>query len=136
MTNFVTVDAGAPALFGEMYRVGIQGDPEAFRRACLRVRAQKAEWTESLLRGDLPLGGAVAPSLWIEADKEVLSVPWDPESAVRLRIDVNAATEVDLFALEGLTLPQCREIVKIREERGGFPDLAAFWACADRVRRA
>ena len=136
VTNFVTVDAGAPALFGELYRVGIQGDPEAFRRACLRVRAQKAEWTESLLRGDLPLGGAVAPSLWIEADKEVLSVPWDPESAVRLRVDVNAATEVDLFALEGLTLPQCREIVKIREERGGFPDLAAFWACVDRVRRA
>lgn len=136
VTNFVTVDAGAPALFGELYRVGIQGDPEAFRRACLRVRAQKAEWTASLLRGDLPLGGAVAPSLWIEADKEVLSVPWDPESAVRLRIDVNAATEVDLFALEGLTLPQCREIVKIREARGGFPDLAAFWACADRVRRA
>ena len=100
------------------------------------MRAQKAEWTESLLRGDLPLGGAVAPSLWIEADKEVLAVPWDPESAVRLRVDVNAATEVDLFALKGLTLPQCREIVKIREERGGFPDLAAFWACVDRVRRA
>ena len=136
VTNFVTVDAGAPALFGELYRVGIQGDPEAFRRACLRVRARKAEWTESLLRGDLPLGGAVAPSLWIEADKEVLAVPWDPESAVRLRIDVNAATEVDLFALEGLTLPQCREIVRSRDARGGFPDLAAFWACADRVRRA
>ena len=39
---------------------------------------------------------------------------------------MNAATDVDFYALEGLPFSQCQKLVRIREQRGGFSDLEEF----------
>lgn len=126
VTNFVTVDAGAQQLFGTLYRVGRQGDPEKLVQFNKQATLQKEMWLAELQSGKRHLDDAIYQSLWMETDKEILPVPWDPEHTARLKIDVNAATDVDFYALEGLTFSQCQKLVRIREQRGGFSDLGEF----------
>lgn len=121
MTNFVTVDPAAQQMFGEIYRVGRQGDMEKIVRLCKQAASQKEIWLTELQSGARRLDDAIYKSIWIEADKPVRPVPWDSEHSTRLKINVNAATDVDFFALDGLTFPQCQELVRIREQYGGFP---------------
>lgn len=126
VTNFVTVDSGARQLFGTLYRVGRQGNPEKLVQLCKQISAQKETWLSELKSGKRGLGDAIYKSLWIEADKEILPVPWNPEHSVKLKIDVNAATDVDFYALDGLSFSQCQKLVQIREQSGGFSDLEEF----------
>ena len=113
-------------MFGAIYRAGRQGDPEKIVQLCKQAALQKETWLAELQSGKRRLDDAIYKSLWIEADQEVLPVPWDRQHAVRLKIDVNAATDVDFYALEGLPFSQCQKLVHIREQRGGFSDLEEF----------
>ena len=126
VTNFVTVDPAAQQMFGEIYRVGRQGDMEKIVRLCKQAASQKEIWLAELQSGKRRLDDAIYKSIWIEADKPVRPVPWDSEHSTRLKINVNAATDVDFFALDGLTFPQCQELVRIREQYGGFSGLDEF----------
>ena len=126
ITNFVTVDSGAQQLFGNLYRVGRQGNPEKLVQLNKKAAEQKADWIADIKSGKRHLDDAVYKSIWIEADKEVMPVPWDSKHSAKLKIDINAATDVDFFALEELTFSQCRQLVHIREERNGFSDLEEF----------
>lgn len=126
VTNFVTVDPAAQQMFGEIYRVGRQGDMEKIVRLCKQAASQKEIWLTELQSGARRLDDAIYKSIWIEADKPVRPVPWDSEHSTRLKINVNAATDVDFFALDGLTFPQCQELVRIREQYGGFSGLDEF----------
>lgn len=126
VTNFVTVDPAAQQMFGEIYRVGRQGDMEKIVRLCKQAASQKEIWLAELQSGKRRLADAIYKSIWIEADKPVRPVPWDSEPTTRLKINVNAATDVDFFALDGLTFPQCQELVRIREQYGGFSGLDEF----------
>ena len=126
VTNFVTVDPAAQQMFGETYRVGRQGDMEKIVRLCKQAASQKEIWLAELQSGKRRLDDAIYKSIWIEADKPVRPVPWDSEHSTRLKINVNAATDVDFFALDGLTFPQCQELVRIREQYGGFSGLDEF----------
>ena len=126
VTNFVTVDPAAQQMFGAIYRAGRQGDPEKIVQLCKQAALQKETWLAELQSGKRRLDDAIYKSLWIEADQEVLPVPWDRQHAVWLKIDVNAATDVDFYALEGLPFSQCQKLVRIREQRGGFSDLEKF----------
>lgn len=126
VTNFVTVDPAAQQMFGEIYRVGRQGDMEKIMRLCKQAASQKEIWLAELQSGKRRLDDAIYKSIWIEADKPVRPVPWDSEPTIRLKINVNAATDVDFFALDGLTFPQCQELVRIREQYGGFSGLDEF----------
>ena len=126
VTNFVTVDPAAQQMFGEIYRVGRQGDMEKIVRLCKQAASQKEIWLAEIQSGERRLDDAIYKSIWIEADKPVQPVPWDSEHTTRLKINVNAATDVDFFALDGLTFPQCQELVRIREQCGGFSGLDEF----------
>ena len=126
VTNFVTVDPAAQQMFGELYRVGRQGDMEKIVRLCKQAASQKEIWLTELQSGARRLDDAIYKSIWIEAGKPVRPVPWDSEHSTRLKINVNAATDVDFFALDGLTFPQCQELVRIREQYGGFSGLDEF----------
>lgn len=126
VTNFVTVDPAAQQMFGEIYRVGRQGDMEKIVRLCKQAASQKEIWLTELQSGAHRLDDAIYKSIWIEADKPVRPVPWGSEHSTRLKINVNAATDVDFFALDGLTFPQCQELVRIREQYGGFSGLDEF----------
>lgn len=126
VTNFVTVDPAAQQMFGEIYRVGRQGDMEKIVRLCKQAASQKEIWLAELQSGERRLDDAIYKSIWIEADKPVRPVPWDSEHTTRLKINVNAATDVDFFALDGLTFPQCQKLVRIRERCGGFSSLDEF----------
>ena len=126
VTNFVTVDPAAQQMFGEIYRVGRQGDMEKIVKLCKQAASQKEIWLAELQSGKRRLDDAIYKSIWIEADKPVRPVPWDSEHSTRLKINVNAATDVDFFALDGLTFPQCQELVRIREQYGGFSGLDEF----------
>lgn len=126
VTNFVTVDPAAQQMFGEIYRVGRQGDMEKIVRLCKQAASQKEIWLAELQSGKRRLDDAIYKSIWIEEDKPVRPVPWDSEHSTRLKINVNAATDVDFFALDGLTFPQCQELVRIREQYGGFSGLDEF----------
>ena len=126
VTNFVTVDPAAQQMFGEIYRVGRQGDMEKIVRLCKQAASQKEIWLTELQSGARRLDDAIYKSIWIEADKPVRPVPWGSEHSTRLKINVNAATDVDFFALDGLTFPQCQELVRIREQYGGFSGLDEF----------
>lgn len=135
VTNFVTVDSSAQQLFGAIYRVGRQGDPEAIVQLCKQAEQQKETWLAELQSGKRHLDDAIYRSLWMETDKEVRPVPWTPADTTRLKIDVNAATDVDFYALEGLSFSQCQKLVRIREQRGGFSDLEEFHNAAAQVRK-
>ena len=126
VTNFVTVDPAAQQMFGEIYRVGRQGDVEKIVRLCKQGASQKEIWLAELQSGKRRLDDAIYKSIWIEADKPVRPVPWGSEHSTRLKINVNAATDVDFFALDGLSFPQCQELVRIREQYGGFSGLDEF----------
>ena len=126
VTNFVTVDPAAQQMFGEIYRVGRQGDMEKIVRLCKQAASQKEIWLTELQSGAHRLDDAIYKSIWIEADKPVRPVPWGSEHSTRLKINVNAATDVDFFALDGLSFPQCQELVRIREQYGGFSGLDEF----------
>lgn len=126
VTNFVTVDPAAQQMFGEIYRVGRQGDMEKIVRLCKQAASQKEIWLTELQSGARRLDDAIYKSIWIEADKPVRPVPWGSEHSTRLKINVNAATDVDFFALDGLSFPQCQELVRIREQYGGFSGLDEF----------
>lgn len=126
VTNFVTVDPAAQQMFGDIYRVGRQGDMEKIVRLCKQAASQKEIWLAELQSGKRRLDDAIYKSIWIEADKPVRPVPWDSEPTTRLKINVNAATDVDFFALDGLTFPQCQKLVRIREQCGGFSGLDEF----------
>lgn len=136
VTNFVTVDSRAQRLFGTLYRIGRQGDPDTLILTCRQTEAQKSVWLQDLRNGNRRLDDAIYKSLWVDADKRIRPVPWDSEHTVPLRMDVNAATDVDFFALEGLTFTQCQEIVEIREEIHGFSDIEAFRECVEHVRHS
>ena len=126
VTNFVTVDPAAQQMFGEIYRVGRQGDMEKIVRLCKQAASQKEIWLTELQSGAHRLDDAIYKSIWIEADKPVRPGPWGSEHSTRLKINVNAATDVDFFALDGLSFPQCQELVRIREQYGGFSGLDEF----------
>lgn len=126
VTNFVTVDPAAQQMFGEIYRVGRQGDMEKIVRLCKQAASQKEIWLAELQSGKRRLDDAIYKSIWIKADKPVRPVPWDSEHSTRPKINVNAATDVDFFALDGLTFPQCQKLVHIREQCGGFSGLDEF----------
>lgn len=134
VTNFVTVDSAARELFGTIYRVGRQGNPEKLVALCRKAEEQKKRWLAELQNGKRHLDDAIYQSFWIETDQDILPVPWDTEHAVRLKIDVNAATDVDFYAMNGLTFSQCQELVRIREQRGGFSDLNDFYECVSQMK--
>lgn len=126
VTSFVTVDEAAAELFGSLYRIGRRGEPAIFQQKLIAARRWKQEKLEEILCGTLPLDKAVYPSIWLEGDKEVCPVPWDPEETVRYRFDVNAATAIDYFSLHGLSLPDCAALVELREKRRGFQSIQEF----------
>lgn len=126
MTSFVTVDKAAAELFGSLYRIGRRGESAIFQQELIAARRWKQEKLEAILCGTLPLDKAIYPSIWVEGDKEVCPVPWDPGRTVRYRFDVNAATAIDYFSINGLSLPDCTALVKLREKRRGFQSVQEF----------
>ena len=67
VTNFVTVDPAAQQMFGEIYRVGRQGDMEKIVRLCKQAASQKEIWLAELQSGKRRLDDAIYKSIWIEA---------------------------------------------------------------------
>lgn len=134
VTNFVTMDKRAANLFGSCYRIGRRGIPSDFTDILSQARALKKECLEDLLSGARLPDAAVYPGIWIEADKEIPPVPWDPDKKVPLKFDINAATPIDYFGLNGLTYAQCCQLATLREELGGFTSLAHFWETVNKVR--
>lgn len=128
VTNYVTVSREAAEVFGEFYRIGRLGNPERLRTAYPRVKALKERCRASVLSGELRLDAAVYPQVWITGEKEICPVPWEPQVQEKLRFDVNTATAVDFYSLEGLTFVQCRNIERHREQIGGFRSEADFYA--------
>lgn len=126
VTSFVTVDKAAAELFGSLYRIGRRGESAIFQQELIAARRWKQEKLEAILCGTLPLDKAIYPSIWVEGDKEVCPVPWDPGRTVRCRFDVNAATAIDYFSINGLSLPDCAALVKLREKRRGFQSVQEF----------
>lgn len=51
VTNFVTVDPAAQQMFGEIYRVGRQGDMEKIVRLCKQAASQKKSGLRSFKAG-------------------------------------------------------------------------------------
>jgi competence protein ComEA len=72
--------------------------------------------------GSLVVGaGRIDPS---RAPESASSGEAGSEAAPPALIDVNAADEIDLELLPGIGPVRAREIVRLREERGGFRSLA------------
>ena len=134
VTNYVTVSRDAAGVFGALYRIGRRGCPDDLKRAHAKAASLKASLSEAVLSGRLRLNAAVAPAVWVEGDKSVCPVPWQPQNTARLRFDANAATAVDFFSLEGLSFDQCRRLAAQREAIGGFADRQSFDACLARLR--
>ncbi len=126
VTHFVTVSAEAQKVFGGLYTAGRIGDIERLKAELDKAETFKKQMKAGILSGERALNEAVAPSLWLTADREILPVPWETASREKLKIDVNAATAVDFLALDGVTPENARKLVAVREERGGFLSLQEF----------
>lgn len=125
VTNFVTVDPTAAQVFGSFYHIGRLGNPDELRSAYQQVKELKERCKNAILAG-APLDTNLYPVLWITADKAICPVPWEPDHTEPLKFDINAATAVDFFALNGLTFDQCRQLEAHRDSIGGFRSFADF----------
>lgn len=133
VTNFVTVRREAQKLFGEFYICGRLGVPGAFKQQLSWVRAFQDACRRDLLSGAAALDGAVAPGIWVTADREITPVPWDPGRREALTVDLNAATAVDFLAFRDLDPESARALVRLRDDRGGFADRGEFDRAAGQV---
>ncbi len=134
VTNFVTVDDRAAGIFGELYRVGRRGNPTDVKAAYGQAKNLREACMERIRTDPGALNRAVYESVWVEGEKEICPVPWEPEHKERLKLDVNAATEVDFYALEGLSMEQCRALAALRESIHGFADRDAFIRALGEIR--
>ena len=126
VTHYVTVDHSASDVFGRMYRVGRRGVVDEVQKCRGAVIELKNNLKESISKGSVNLDDAVYKSIWTEGDKYITPVPWQPNETERYRFDINAATDVDFYAIKGLTYEQCRELVRVREARKGFDSIEEF----------
>ena len=89
---------------------------------------------EGVLSGRLALDGGLFPEVWITGDKEIVPVPWEPGRREKLRFDVNTATAVDFYSLDGLTFESCRKLEQYRDSIGGFRSVEEFGAQLEKHR--
>lgn len=126
VTHFCTVDHSASHIFGKMYRVGRQGNIEHVQECRQAVRELQSDLKQSIIESNVGLDDAVYESIWLEGDEYITPVPWQPDERVQYRFDINAATEVDFYAIKRLSYDQCCELVKIREAKQGFKSIDEF----------
>ncbi|MEG0774629.1 hypothetical protein [Clostridium sp.] len=119
-THFATVNHEAPNIFGNLYRIGRQGEMEKFKAYLSKVRRKKEHWITQVLSKEIPLDFAIYKDIWIETDSKITPVPWNPNHLVKYKIDINTATEIDFMSIEGISLEQAKDIVIRRERLKGF----------------
>ncbi|MCL2405606.1 MAG: hypothetical protein FWC92_08675 [Defluviitaleaceae bacterium] len=127
-THFATVSAKARELFGEIYRVGRRGATAEAVDMIQNIRnPMVVDLRAKLLDGELELDAAVYCELWITGDNKIPPTPWEPDTTVPYRFNINTATAIDFMAINGVTLEIGEKLVDIREEQGGFMSTDEFW---------
>lgn len=126
VTHFSTTSKKATQIFGNLYRIGRQGEVSLFRDSLIKAREWKKNLLNEILHGKLTLSHALVEELWIDADKEITPIPWKPEIKARYHLDLNTATEIDLLAFNNMTLDHAKNVIKIRDSQGGFKSLDEF----------
>ncbi|MTI96565.1 MAG: hypothetical protein FH749_14010 [Firmicutes bacterium] len=114
LTHYTTVSGRAAAVFGNLYRIGRRGRMEEFKQAYLEARSFKDAMLKEVLAGERNLDQAVHSEEWVQSEKLIPPVPWE-DTMIPYAFDMNAATEVDLLALEGMTLEKARAMIKERQ---------------------
>lgn len=127
VTNYVTVDSEAQAVFGELYREGRAGNIDNVRAAYKKAQSYKDTQSTRLYEGDLALDSAIYTSVWAKGDKEICPVPWVPGRMERLKFDVNAATAIDYYSIKGMSFDQCVQLERHRDNIKGFRNLDDFY---------
>ena len=136
LTHFTTVSDEAAKKFSEHYLVGRRGDIDEFRESLIQLREFKEEVSGRVLDGDISLGEALSPQIWVEnKDFQIPPCPWIPDNTVNYVFDLNTASVVDMMSLTEMDYDEAREMIEIREDIGGFSSFDNFnERCGDMVR--
>lgn len=127
VTHYSTISTRSNEVFANLYRAGRRGEINAFKAALSVANEYKKDMLNKVLNGEVSIDNALVEELWIYADKEITPTPWDPDTKVKYRIDINTATEIDFLALDNMTLEKAIELVRIRDSKGGFNSLDEFY---------
>lgn len=126
VTHYSTVSQEATLRFGNLYKTGKRGEVDSFRKLLKSVNEWKQIKLEELIRGEIALDGYLNIELWIEAHEYITPVPWCPDEKSKYFFDINTATEIDLLALEHMTIECAIDLLKIREAKCGYKTLNEF----------
>lgn len=125
LTHFTTVSYRARELFSNFYLTGRRAEIENFKARYKEIKEFKEETTKKVLAGELDLGAALYPSIWVEnICCQIPPCPWMPKQKENFIMDLNSASLIDLMSL---TLKkEAEKIIKKRSEQNGFVSLEQF----------
>lgn len=127
VTHYSTISPKSTEVFANLYRIGRRGEIEAFKEILLSTNEWKKDMFNRVLSGELPLNHALVSELWIDSDKDITPIPWEPKEKVKYHFDINTATEIDFLSLDKMTFEQAVELIKIRDSKSGFKSIHEFY---------
>ena len=128
VTHFSTVSLEARKIFEDLYRIGRQGEIEAFKTCLKDARQFKKDKFQEVFQGRCSLDKSIFKEIWLDTDQDIAPVPWLADKTVKYRFDINCASEIDFLALDQVTLDQAQKLVEIRDSKGGFKSLDDFYS--------
>jgi hypothetical protein len=126
VTHFSTVSLEAKKIFEDLYRIGRQGEIEAFKTCLKHTMAWKKDKFEKVMEGQSSLDHGLYKEIWLDTDQDIAPVPWLADKKVKYRFNINCGSEIDFLALDQMTLDQAQKLVEIRDSKGGFKSLDDF----------
>lgn len=133
ITNFATVSNESADKFGNLYRIGKRGEIESFKATLFQIRKWRKDILEKVINQKIKLNKTLQKEIWIDSDKKITSIPWQPQQKEEYRFNVNTATEIDLLSLFGITLSTAEKLCKKRESQGGFATNDDFFSLFERI---
>ncbi len=120
-----TADPAPGRLLEKAALSGLVGDYFVFKPALADYDKAMAELSAGVLAGQIKLGAALGPEIWIENPAvKVRTVLWGAEEKA-LKIDLNTCSAWDLTTFPGITLDRARTIIEERDKTGFFASLEA-----------
>ncbi len=125
LSHYTTVSSRAQELFSNFYLTGRRAEIENFKASYKEILGFKEEITKKVLAGELGLGEALYPHIWVENKNcQIPPCPWMTERKENFIMDLNSASLIDLMSLTNKK--EAETIVIKRAQLNGFTSLKNF----------